>query len=116
RSAIANRDWAGAKNAVLAQRSNPLYRYINDERQLNSLGYEFLGKRSFVEAIEVFKLNVETHPDSWNVYNSLAEAYAVRRDVTKDDLRQAEQNYQRSLQLNPQNSRARAALEHLKQH
>ena len=116
RSAIAKGDWAGAKNAVLAQRGNPLYRYINDERQLNSLGYELLGKRSFAEAIEVFKLNVENHPDSWNVYDSLAEAYAARRDVAKDDLRRAEQNYQRSLELNPQNSRARAALDQLKQH
>ena len=115
RSAIANGDWAGAKNAVLAQRSNPLYRYINDERQLNSLGYELLGKRSFAEAIEVFKLNVENHPDSWNAYDSLAEAYAARRDVAKDDLRRAEQNYQRSLELNPQNSRARAAIERLNQ-
>jgi len=116
RSAIANGDWAGAKNAVLAQRVNPLYRYINDERQLNLLGYELLGKRSFAEAIEVFKLNVENHPDSWNVYDSLAEAYAARRDVAKDDLRRAEQNYQRSLELNPQNSRARGALDQLKQH
>ena len=115
RSAIANGDLAGAKNAVLAQRSNPLYRYMNDERQLNSLGYELMGKRSFDEAIAVFKLNAENHPDSWNAYDSLAEAYAARRDVAKDDLRRAEQNYQRSLELNPQNSRARAEIERLKQ-
>jgi tetratricopeptide (TPR) repeat protein len=115
RSAVASRDWAAAKKAVLAQNSNPLYRYTTVERQLNALGYELLAKKSFDGAIEVFKLNVETYPDSWNVYDSLAQAYATRRDVGKNDLRQAEQNYQRSLELNPQNSRARAALEQLKQ-
>src|SRR5262249_50832600 len=114
RAAIASRDWAAARKAVLAQKSEPLYRYLSLEQQLNSIGYELLSKKSFDEAIEVFKLNVDTYPDSWNVYDSLAEAYATRHDVAKDDLRQAEQNYKRSLQLNPNNSRARGALERLK--
>ncbi len=116
RAAILHHDLAAAKKAVLAQKGNPLYRYTTVERQVNSLGYELLGKKSFDEAIEVFKLNIETYPDSWNAYDSLAEAYATRHDVAKDDLRLAGQNYQKSLQLNPQNSRARGALERLKQH
>ena len=115
RSAVSRRDWAAAKTAVFAHQTNPLYRYATLERSLNSLGYELLGKKSFDEAIEVFKLNVEAYPDSWNAYDSLAEAYATRSDVGKDDLRLAEQNYQKSLRLNPHNARTTAVLEQLKQ-
>jgi len=100
---------------VLAQKNNPLYRYSTLERQLNSIGYELLGKKSFDQAMEVFKINVESYPESWNAYDSLAEAYAARNDAAKDDQSHAEQNYQRSLELNPHNSRARAALEQSKQ-
>jgi tetratricopeptide (TPR) repeat protein len=114
RSAIASRDWSAARKAVLAQKSNPLYRYSSVERQVNSLGYELLAKKSFDDAIEVFKLNVEAYPDSWNVYDSLAEAHAARRDTAKGDLQLAQQNYQKSLQLNPHNARAAGALEQLK--
>jgi tetratricopeptide (TPR) repeat protein len=114
RSAVSRRDWAAAKTAVSAQLTNPLYRYASIERSLNGLGYELLGKKSFDEAIEVFKLTVEGYPDSWNAYDSLGEAYERRRDVGKGDLRLAEQNYQKSLRLNPHNARATAALEQLK--
>ncbi len=115
RSAVSRRDWAAAKTAVFAHQTNPLYRYATLERSLNSLGYELLGKKSFDDAIEVFKLNVEAYSDSSNAYDSLAEAYATRRDVGKDDLRLAEQNYQKSLRLNPHNARTTAVLEQLKQ-
>ncbi len=115
RSAVSRRDWAAAKTAVFAHKTNPFYRYTTLERSLNSLGYELLGKKSFDEAIEVFKLNVEAYPDSWNAYDSLAEAYATRSDVGKDDLRLAEQNYQKSLRLNPHNARTTAVLKQLKQ-
>ena len=116
RSAVSRRDWAAARAAILAQKSNPLYRYASTERVLNLLGYELLSKKSFDDAIEVFKLNVEVYPDSWNAYDSLAEGYSARRDVSKDDLRLAEDNYQKSLRLNPHNTRASAELERLKKH
>ena len=53
----------------------------------------------------VFKLNVEAHPDSSNVYDSLAETYMNRgeRDL-------AIKNYEKSLELNPKNLAAAAAL------
>ncbi len=114
RSAIASWDWAAARKAVLAQKGNPLYRYATVERQVNSVGYELLGKKSFDQAIEVFKLNVEAYPDSWNAYDSLAEAYTARHDAAKGDLQLAQQNYQKSLKLNPHNARAAAALEQSK--
>ena len=45
------------------------------ERELNTLGYNALAARMLDRAITVFKLNTELFPDSWNVYDSLGEAY-----------------------------------------
>jgi hypothetical protein len=116
RSAVSRRDWAAARTAVFADKANPLYRYASFESLLNTLGYELLEKKSFDDAIEVFKLTVEAYPGSSNAYDSLAEAYATRSDASKNDLRFAAENYQKSLQLDPQNTRAAAALEQMKQH
>lgn len=46
-----------------------------DETQLNTYGYELLNAGRTEEAISIFKENVKRYPDSWNVYDSLAEAY-----------------------------------------
>ncbi len=45
------------------------------EALLNQVGYQALGQGSLEEAVAAFKLNVERHPDSANVYDSLGEAY-----------------------------------------
>jgi len=45
------------------------------EGNLNRLGYEMLQAQEYETAIAVFQLNVEFHPTSANVYDSLAEAY-----------------------------------------
>jgi len=50
-------------------------------RTANSLGKSLRTKQEKVkEAIEVFKLNVEAYPESFNVYDSLGEAYMVNGD------------------------------------
>jgi Flp pilus assembly protein TadD len=57
------------------------------------------------DAIDLFKLNVRVHPEAWNTYDSLGEAYAGagQRDL-------AIQNYEKSIQLNPKNEIGKAAL------
>lgn len=45
------------------------------EHELNALGYGALRLRDFDLAIDVFKLNTELFPDSWNPWDSLGEAY-----------------------------------------
>jgi tetratricopeptide (TPR) repeat protein len=47
-------------------------------------------------------MNVELFPQSWNVYDSLAEAYAV-----KGEMGLAIKYYERSLELNPDNQMPR---------
>lgn len=43
------------------------------EGDINNLGYEYLGQGKIKEAIELFEKNVKAHPESWNVFDSLAE-------------------------------------------
>jgi tetratricopeptide (TPR) repeat protein len=82
--------------------------YNLDEDELNSLGYQLIRGNKFKQAIRIFQLNVEAYPRSGNTYDSLAEAYM---DDGNNSLAIA--NYQRSLQLNPQNSNAVTMLQKL---
>jgi tetratricopeptide (TPR) repeat protein len=80
------------------------------QAQVNRLGYWLLGKKRIDEAIDVFKMNVEDYPDSSNAYDSLGEAYMM-----KGDKEQAIQNYQRSVELNPNNTNGIQKLKSLRE-
>jgi len=80
-----------------------------DEREFNALGYRLMNRGMLKESIEIFKLNVELHPDSANVYDSLGEAYMK---IGKNKL--ALKNYEKSLELNPKNENARLMIQKLK--
>jgi len=79
------------------------------ETELNRLGYELLQRGQIDDALLFFKLNVEVFPDSWNVHDSLGEAYAV-----KGDRLAAVKSYAHSLELNPDNANAIRALVELR--
>jgi len=64
------------------------------EADINQYGYQLLGGGKTDEAIEIFKKNVKDHPDSWNVYDSLAEAYEK-----KGDKERAVENYRKALNM-----------------
>ncbi len=70
------------------------------EAGLNRLGYEFLPDDPDT-AIGIFRLNVELHPESGNVYDSLGEAYMIGGDRDR-----AIESYRRSLDLDPANENA----------
>jgi CubicO group peptidase (beta-lactamase class C family) len=80
------------------------------ESSINSTGYRLMGQNKLVDAICIFQLNVELYPRSWNVYDSLAEAY-----MNHGDKELAIQNYEKSLELNPKNTNGVATLQKLKQ-
>ena len=56
---------------------------IATEAEINAYGYQLLGQQKVDEAIAAFEKNVKDHPNSWNTYDSLAEAYAVKGDRKK---------------------------------
>ncbi len=79
------------------------------EHDLNDWAYRMLnGGGKPKEALEIFKLNVFLYPNSANVYDSVAEAYAAngQRDL-------AIKNYKRSLEPDPQNTNAIQQLKKL---
>ena len=80
------------------------------QAQINRLGYWLLGRKRIDEAIEVFKINVEDYPDSSNAYDSLGEAYEM-----KGDKELAIKNYQKSVELNPDNTNAIQKLKQLRE-
>lgn len=78
------------------------------EGQLNTLGYLLIRSQRLLDAIAVFKINVEMFPDSFNPFDSLGEAYMLNGDIES-----AVNSYQQSLKLNPHNSNAIHKLEQL---
>jgi tetratricopeptide (TPR) repeat protein len=88
--------------------SRTIYRYDVAEQEINELGYELLRGDKTDDAIEIFKLNVSEHPKSWNVYDSLGEAY-----LEKGQKELAIENYRKSLELNPGNENGKDKLKKL---
>jgi predicted alpha/beta superfamily hydrolase len=79
------------------------------EGLINYFGYVFLNTYPDQDkSLLYFRLNTAHYPRSANVWDSLAEAYAVqgRRDL-------AIENYRKSLELNPANANAAAQLKKL---
>jgi len=84
--------------------------YDFGEGSLNAFGYDLLEKKDFAGAIQAFKLNAETFPESGNVWDSLAEAY-----MKSGDLKKAQETYEKSLALDPANENAKEMLKKIKE-
>jgi Tfp pilus assembly protein PilF len=74
---------------------------ILDENELLMFGYRFLEHGNLDEAIRLFKYAVETHPNSWNSHDNLAESY-----MNNGQIELAIRHYRKSLELNPENTNA----------
>lgn len=105
---VLEKDVAAAISQYRELKANQANAYDFSEPALNQLGYRLLAMKKVKEAIEVFKLNVEVYPQSSNVYDSLAEAY-----MRNGDKELAIKNYEKSLELNPQNQNAVEMLKKL---
>ena len=78
------------------------------EITLKNLGRTLLAAGKMMDAINVFAMNVDAHPNSADAYYSLAEGYAVagQKELAVKSLR-------RSLKLDPNNQNARELLKKL---
>jgi hypothetical protein len=79
-----------------------------DEEAINFIGYDFMGRDQVAVATAIFAYNAEAYPDSWNVYDSLGEAY-----MKNGDKQRAIELYQKSLALNPDNDNGKDMLRKL---
>jgi tetratricopeptide (TPR) repeat protein len=83
--------------------------YKSDEGSLNQLGYHLLMQKKVDEAIKVFQFNVQEYPNAANPYDSLGEAYM---NAGQKEL--AIKNYEKSVELNPNNKNGIEMLKKLK--
>jgi len=60
------------------------------------------------EAVEVFRLNTQRHPDSWNAWDSLGEGFAAMN--ARDEALTA---YKKSVELNPENENGKGRISKL---
>ena len=66
-----------AQNEYRTLRDQGFANYAESENETNNLGYDLLGKNDAADAVVIFRLNAETHPDSANVFDSLGEGEAA---------------------------------------
>ncbi len=78
--------------------------------ELDELGYQLLRMSKTQDAIEIFKLNVAAYPNSSSLYDSLGEAY-----MKNGDKKLAIKHYQKSVELNPQNTNGIEMLKKLRE-
>lgn len=72
------------------------------EAGINDAGYFFIyALEDYEAAIQIFSLNVELYPDSFNAYDSLGEAFMKNGETER-----AIEAYEKSLELNPENENA----------
>ncbi len=90
---------------VLAERSAQTPKYYFYEAQINAAGYRFLQAGKVPQAITIFRANRDLFPDAWNVHDSLGEALLAAGETDV-----AIASYEKSLELNPQNTSATNAL------
>ncbi|WP_422860102.1 serine hydrolase [Flagellimonas sp. S174] len=81
-----------------ARKKNP---QLSFEGVLNNTGYDFILDDDLERAIEIFQINVEKHPNSFNAFDSLGEAYMLNGNTAL-----AIENYRKSMELNPANTNA----------
>ena len=79
------------------------------QNSLIALGYAVFGAGDLRGAIDVMKVAVHDNPQYWNAYDSLGEMYANAGDKPH-----AIENYEKSVQLNPQNAGGIEALRKLR--
>jgi tetratricopeptide (TPR) repeat protein len=99
---------AGLKK-YLQLREDSSGQYFFTEGLMNALGYRLLSKNKTTDAIEVFKFNSKEYPESFNVYDSLGEAYYKNGEMDP-----AVKNFERSVEMNPNNENGKAMLEKIK--
>ncbi len=75
---------------------------IATEVDLNLYGYQLMGQKKLEDAIAIFQRNASEHPQSWNVWDSLAEGYA-----TAGNKKAAIDNYSKALGMAPETQHKR---------
>ncbi len=90
---------AGVERAYRAWKDDPSTAGLFTELEVNALGYRWMATGQMEAALTIFGLNVESYPGSWNTYDSFAEA-----NMNAGNRDRAIELYEKSLELNPNNT------------
>jgi tetratricopeptide (TPR) repeat protein len=94
---------------LLIQKKDSLSPTIR-ERYLNRLGYDYIQRKDYKTAIEIFKIVTKLYPKSANTFDSLADAYLKHQDTVN-----AVRNYEKALAINPENRGSNRSLRKIKE-
>lgn len=75
------------------------------ENWLNNFGYQLLNQGDKEDALKIFKLNTELHPNAFNTFDSYGECLLAIGDKEKAIIA-----YKKSLEINPENENAKKIL------
>lgn len=106
----AAKDLTGFAAKYRAFKSDPRHRFIETEGVSNRFAYALLGQKKNSEALEVFKLNAESYPNSANVYDSLGDGYQA-----VGNKQEAIKSYEKALAIDPNYPSSIEALKKLRQ-
>ncbi len=79
------------------------------ENWMNNFGYQLLNQGDKEDALKIFKLNTELHPNASNTFDSYGECL-----LDLGDKENAIIAYKKSLELNPKNENAKKILSEIK--
>lgn len=83
-------------------------RHTTSSSELNTYGYILLSQNKLNEAIQIFRINTLAYPKDANTFDSLGEAYRKAGNIEL-----AKENYQKVIELEPDNETALKALEEI---
>ncbi len=107
-AALAESKFDQAKTFLLKLKHEEPGETTIQERSMTMLGYQLMSMNRLELAIEVFKINTQLHPEHFNTFDSLGEAY-LRNGNEQLGIK----NYEKSLELNPGNTSATNMLSKL---
>ena len=70
---------------------------------------DIIARHRIDDSLEIFKLNIGAYPDASNAYDSYGEALMIKGDMALSII-----NYEKSLELNPDNTNAVEMLKRLR--
>lgn len=82
---------------------------IFSEGNMNFLGYRYLSSNREEEAVKIFMLNTLAYPNSFNAWDSYGEGL-----MRIGKMKEAVSSYEKSLELNPENSNAEQMIKRIK--
>jgi len=99
---------APASRAFFNKHHEDTKHYFVSEDEFNIAGYELMNNDKLDAALEIFKMNMELYPSSYNVYDSYGEALAKKGRTPE-----AIAMYRKSLTLKPDSQSGIEALQKL---